>query len=232
MSTRERKRSGSLPKHVLDVQRKLSKLLEHDLKPIADKLIGNGPDLVRMWKQLYKCGATTQNGYYDDLWVWAFLEEAGTASARPTVELLSEKRKQALSEEIEFLASKLSNLLTDNGLDAHLIYIEGPRTNGFCLYESATDRVRLSVGESRNQMLNIATGALPMISEYCREVIAVNQATGTSVRNALAIRFARLMAVRNHDRFGDALTGAIATATNAIYETNYSASDIMNLLSR
>jgi hypothetical protein len=216
-----------LPKEVTRVQQQLSRDPSHELFHIAEKLIKNTPDLVAMWNALKRPAEQ------DDLWVWGFLRAVESASALPPYHYVRKRERDELSEKITKLATKLSQALVVNKLDGHLIHNKGKIFNGFLLYEDFGESNQAGIDDDDLDKLKIST----LITEFAERATSKIKETptrGKSAKNVMAIRFIRLLAERNSQwyQYGKPLNSVVATATNAMYKTDYSASDVTNLLTR
>jgi len=209
-----------LPKDVVTVRKCLELDRSDDLYEIANKLIGNSPELIGMWRSL-------ERRKIGDLehWVWSFLGAAVDASNLPPFHYKSLKARRELSDRIATLAKNLSSELEQNELDGHLIYSDGKIFNGFFLYEDFGESNQARIDADQCKKLPVST-VIQRISDRAVEKIENEPMPGKVGANVRAIRFVRIVAERNKRMYGDPLNAVIATAVNAIFEKSYEESDI------
>lgn len=229
-----------LPEHVQKTRNYLLKIEPDYYNPksyikTALKLTENTPELLTMWKSLLRQEIRVLKKHgselYDDLWVSAFLEAAHNASNLPSYHYISQRERDELSDQITKVSNQLIRLLKINDLDPHIIFNEGKIFNGFFLFEDFGWSNRARIEESGTPKLKVSQ-LINRIAERSREKIAEEPLPGKASRNAMAIRFIRLLADRNIYRFDMPLNKVVATAANVLFDTQYTASDIRKLLSR
>ena len=118
-----------------------------------------------------------------------------------------------------------------NQLDVHLIHNEGGSFCGFYFYEEFGESNRYKIDKSNKQKLSVCD-LISQVEERARECIRDQPLPGKGGENAKAIRFARKVALHNERAYGARLNQVTATATNAVYGTDYSSSDIAKLMNR
>ena len=229
-----------IPSVVLDVKNKIEGVdsdYSEDLKEVAKKLIvdtteeltgdnteeltgDNTSDLVSMWKAIEK-----RSDPVDDLWVWGFLEDVENAVQLPRYHYISKSERVELVSDINKLTHKLSLKLESNDLDGHLFYNPGAMNEGFCIYEDFDAHHQAQINELAVKKIELTT-LLNEISERSRRKVLEEPLAGKAGKNNRAIRFMRNMAIRNRKLYGQPLNKVIMSATNALFETNYTEIDI------
>jgi len=236
----------SLPKVVKQVRDYLIATPSHDLFDISRKLIpedapeddglGDNPlDLVGMWVTLerrYKPSAKRPIDYSDDdLWVWSFLSSAASARQIPKFQRKTPDQCGELLAEIQKLSKKLGDKLKHNGLDCHLVALEGEIFNGIHVYEDFGDSNRYRIDRDGTPKV-LFSDVLNCMAERAAKVVRNDYIDGKKGKNFEAIRFIRIIAARNVQLYGSQLNAVLATAANAIFGTKYPESAITNLLNR
>lgn len=217
-----------LPKDVRRARKALSRGMYRKWTNIADKLVADTPELVRMWRTL--------EGLKDPdeppvIWVWNFLHASFDASNLPPYHYKSKADRIELADTIEKLATRLARALEVNGLDAHLIHNNGKIFNGFFLYEDFGDSNRASIDADGVNKLKVSA-LIKGIAERAKQKISDEPMPGKSGANVKAIRFIRKIAAQNKRSYRKVLNAVTATAANAIFGTHYAEGDITNLLAR
>jgi hypothetical protein len=208
---------GGLPSVVLDVRIKID---SEGLKDIARKLIVDTPDLVSMWKAIEK-----RSDLVDDLWVWRFLEAVEKAACLPRYHYKSKAERVELVSEIDKLSRKFLLKLESNNLDVHLYYNPGAMFEGFYIYEDFEENHQAGINELAVNKIELTT-LLNEISERSRRKVLEEPLAGKAGKNNRAIRFMRNMAIRNRKLYDRPLNKVIMSATNALFDTNYTEIDI------
>ena len=231
---------SGIPSVVLDVKNKIEGVdsgYSEDLKEVVKKLIvdttkklivdtteelivDNTSDLVSMWKAIEK-----RSDLVDDLWVWRFLEAVEKAARLPRYHYKSKAERVELVSEIDKLSRKLSLKLKSNDLDEHLFYNPGAMFEGFYIYEDFEENHQAAINELAVKKIELTT-LLNEISERSRRKVLEDPLAGKAGKNNRAIRFMRNMAIRNRKLYGQPLNKVIMSATNALFETNYTEIDI------
>lgn len=196
------------------------------LSEIAARLTVESPELQKMWKTL-----EARKAGDDDIWVWAFLSAAADAANIPEFHNLNAKKRNQLAEKISKQARLLAELLQKNELDAHLVYLQAGIFDGFYLYESFSQETRAYIDKARLKKLALS-GLLISMNQDCSERLLDEPEKGKQGKNAHAIRFIRVLGKRNTRRYGSSLNSVLMAAANAIFDTQYSESDIAHLLNR
>jgi hypothetical protein len=217
---------SKLPEQVQQVKAILASEPSHPCFEIAQKLIDENPENISMWESL---GRRRVN--QDDLWVWHFLRSALRASALPRYHYMPLRDRNELSDRIDRLSKELSQALKTNDLDFHIIHTDGKIFNGFYAFEdfgvSNQERIEAD-GTNKLQISKL----LKSVAERSKNIIAEEPLPGKAGINVKAIRFIRLMAKFNLNFYKTPLNMVLSTATNSIFGTNYTESDIRKLLSR
>jgi hypothetical protein len=213
-----------LPKQVAAFKGKMSD--DDSVFEVATKLIAEDPNLVAMWRSLEK-----RNRSGDDLWISAFLTAIADAVVLPAYHYLSGAKRRALEKSISVLANELAKTLESNKLDVNLIYIDNLSVRGFYAFEDFGDTNRQRI-DADNRVKLHSTRLLREIAERSATKIRHDPLPGKAAKNAAAIHFARRVAARNVWAYGKPLNDVVATATNALFGTSYSAQEIEKLRSR
>ena len=223
---------SGIPSVVLDVKNKIEGVdsdYSEDLKEVAKKLIvdtteelivDTTSDLVSMWKAIEK-----RSEPVDDLWVWGFLEAVEKAARLPRYHYKSKAERGELVSDINKLSRKFLLKLESNDLDGHLFYNPGAMNEGFCIYEDFDAHHQAQINELAVKKIELTT-LLNEISERSRRKVLEEPLAGKAGKNNRAIRFMRNMAIRNRKLYGQPLNKVIMSATNALFETNYTEIDI------
>ncbi len=216
-----------LPQDVLSVQKQLLMEPSHTCAGVAGKLISNSPEIVTMWKSLERNKIGD-----DDLWVRCFLHCAARASELPKYHYLPQKSRESLAQEIIELAEKFTTALVDNKLDVHLVHCTGINFNGFYWYEDFSEKNQSYIDDKEEAKIHM-NELINSLAKRAAKIINEEPQHGKSGKNVRAIRFARMLAEHN-SLFGrtSPLLAVVATATNAIFDTNYDESAVHRLLNR
>ncbi len=214
-----------IPPEVSAVRRQLLRQPRHELADIAAKLISDDPEIVAMW-----CALKRRSKHHsDDLWVWAFLKIAIAASRPPTA--LTKGQRHELAGRIAKLAKRLVGALRVCEQDTSIIFSDSRNFNGFFIYEDFGDSNRKRIDATGNPKLKAST-LIEHVADRAKRKIINAPAPGKSGRNAKAVYFVRVLAMRNLSVFSQPLHGVVATAANALFNTSYSESDVRNHLAR
>mgnify|MGYP000435633241 CR=1 FL=1 len=214
---------SGIPSVVLDVKNKIEGVdsdYSEDLKKIAKKLTIDTLDLVNMWKAIEKRSDTV-----DDLWVWGFLEAVEKAARLPRYHYKSKAERGELVSDINKLSRKFLLKLESNDLDVHLLYNPGAMFEGFYIYEDFDANHQAQINEIAVNKIELTT-LLNEISERSRRKVLEEPLAGKAGKNNRAIRFIRNMAIRNRKLYDQPLNKVIMSATNALFDTNYTEIDI------
>lgn len=219
---------AGLPPDVLKVGEYLKHSQGNELSHIASLLIvDDNPDIAAMWKSLEKRKPSLSN---DDLWVYAFLEAAKNSHDIPSFCLLSKKDRDDLNESVKSLNS-VARKLVSSELDMHLVHCRGTLFNGLYFFEDFGLKNQHQIDEAGDEKVLISR-LLNALSDRLIKRLEEEPQGGKVGRNAHAIRFARALAGRFQIYYGETLLAVIATATNAMFQMEYTESDIRKLLSR
>jgi hypothetical protein len=204
-----------LPEAVQRLKRNLSNEPEflRELGSVADKLLRETPALKAMWQ------AIASRSDPRDPWVMIFLSAAKGASELPAFYYKPGTERRKLSSDIERAPNRLTRLIEENGLDAHVIYSNGVNFNGFYVYEGfgESNRARIDATEAKKLAF---TQLIKFAACYAQERIAEVRARGKSRRNVRAIRFARLLAENNNSYYAERLLAVTAAGNrNGIHST-------------
>jgi len=211
---------SNLSSVVLDVRNKIDSDDSESLKEVAQELIVDTPDLVSMWKAIEKRSDTV-----DDLWVWRFLEDVENAARLPRYHYKSKAERVELVSDINKLARKFLLKLESNDLDVHLLYNPGAMFEGFYIYEDFEENHQAQINEIAVNKIELTT-LLNEINERSRRKVLEDPLAGKAGKNNRAIRFMRNMAIRNRKLYDRPLNKVIMSATNALFDTNYTEIDI------
>lgn len=218
----------TIPDEVLTVARNILKDSGEPLAPVTRALVNTeDANHPRMWKAV----KGRSNGD-DDLWVWAFLNAAKTASEPPPYQRMTKREREALSDRVSAACNALVSELRRNGLDFHIFHSEGKMFRGYFAFEDFGDSNRRCIEDDAAIDLIAASKIVDEISFRTRTLLEGCGATGKRGRNADAIHFARHLATRNLACYGTSLLGVVATATNSLFETTYTEQAISGLLNR
>lgn len=226
---RHQQRSANLPIDVESVRQVLSRDPSHELSEVAAKLIKKTPDLAAMWETLRELDAGKDD--WSQYWVWCFLRSAALAINLPRYYYLSGESKRALAGRIASLGKKLSQALIVNNLDVSLIYSDGKNFNGFLIFEDFGEANQGRIDAAGTQKLRVSKLIRDVAERSTRQILDEAPA-GKAGKNVQAIRFARLIAAQNMRLYREPLNVVTATATNALFGTNYEAKDIQMLQRR
>jgi len=213
-----------------DVERLRQKLPKHpgireELGEAACKLLNDSPELAAMWR------AIERRSEKRDPWVAIFLGFVKEASQLPPFHYVSAEDRRRLGNRIQRLSGELTKLLDENELTEHLIFSNGKMFHGFFFYEDFGESNRARIDQAGEVRLKISD-VIRESAKRSRERIKEEPGRGKVGRNVRAVRFARMVAERNLSYYGEKLYSVTATATNAVYGTDYSESDISNLMVR
>ena len=219
---------NELPKDVRRAKAAISRGMYSEWAGIADKLICDAPDLVAMWRELerLKC--------IDDpppIWVWHFLRASFDASNLPPYHYKSKAERRDLVKNITTSADCLVRTIKANGLDVSLIHNDGKLFNGFFFYEDFGESNRASIDADKVNKLRVSE-LIESFATRAKAEIEEEPMPGKKGANVMAIRFVRMIGKNNQRMYGKPLNTVTATATNAIFATSYTPSDISNLLKR
>ena len=195
---------------------------------IAGKLIVDTPELVGMWRTLERLKHPNEP---PPIWVWNFLGDAFDASTLPPYHYKSKAERRELIEIIRNSSVALANTLTVNELDLHLVKGDGYLFNGYFAYEDFGDSNRKRIDIQGDLKLKMSY-AITQTAERAIQKITDEPMPGNVGVNVRAVRFIRIIAANNTRRHGEAFNTLTAAAANAIFETNYTPSDVTNLLAR
>ena len=213
-----------LPLPVTFVARDLSGELE-SLRP----LLNDTHDLGVMWRSVEK----HHESYPGDLprqWVYDFLWRAHGSMQEPGYLRLNAADRKSTAAKIEKLTAELTKILEQNGLDFRLVDNRGHNFNGHYILDDFSEKLRLGMEEENADHIISATRVLSAISQRSREKLLDDSIRGKSGANAEAIRFARrLVESLSFGGLRDPLNQVVATATNTLYGTEYTAGHIVNL---
>ncbi len=197
---------------------------QRDFGGIANKLIRETPELVAMWRAIERRSESR------DPWVWIFLSHLLVASRLPPYQYLSAEDRRDLSSNIVRLSNRLVRLIEKNELDLTLIFGTGVNFPGFRFYEDFGEINQAQIDAAEKEKLSVcrlirevATRATEKIKEPVR---------GKAGNNVRVIRFVRSLADSNRGYYNAPLLLVVATAANALFGTEYSESDVSNLLTR
>jgi hypothetical protein len=153
------------------------------------------------------------------------------AANPPAYFLKNASERRELCERIGALTKELARALQANDLDAQLIYTDSATFPGFRFYEDFGESNRARIDDREIEKLSFVR-LLSAIAERSARVVGKAPRPGKSGRNARAIRFARALTIDNTIRLSGPLYAVTATATNALFQTEYSKSDIRKLIKR
>ncbi|WP_224983565.1 hypothetical protein [Geomonas agri] len=197
----------------------------------GDALGTEQPALLEMWVTLekYEMKNPRFHEISEDCWVYIFLEKVASAMDFPRAHDKNTADRLELSDSISKLSSELANLLRRNELDCHIVHLPGPIFKGFMVYEDLVQKRQDRI-DSQGMIKVKFSEMLNVIAGRAKDIIAEAPTSGKFGTNAAARRFARIINDHNINRYGSPLFHVTATATNALYGTNYVKGDIHALV--
>ena len=164
-----------------------------ELYEVAQKLVVDSPDIVKMWKSIER--AEKQRGYSTDAdywWVKCFLDSAKKSSRLPDFHYIPANERRELQLSITKLTKQLTILLEKNQLAGHLVHCDGSIFNGFYIYEDFSESNQARINDSGTHKLKI-TDLMKKVEERANEIIETEPLQGKTGTNVAAIRFVRLV---------------------------------------
>ncbi|MBA2492432.1 MAG: hypothetical protein H0V34_12280, partial [Gammaproteobacteria bacterium] len=207
-----------------DVSRVRSRLRGYDRDgylPFLEKLASDDRECIRMWKALERRKVGD-----DDLWVTSFLGAVQHAANYPDYHYLSPRKQKNLTKKIMKAADRLISVLDENGLDCHVIYLDGKNFSGFYVAEEFNDPDGARHYAKKEVLASVLIRHLVERAEQEITSTTAPRATG----NVRAIMFARALAERHEWQYHTPLLAVIATATNRLFDTSYEQGDIHKLI--
>ncbi|HEY8095138.1 MAG TPA: hypothetical protein VIE65_03475 [Methylobacter sp.] len=218
----------TLPDGVIKARKAILRDTDNSLREIAKKLITDDIEIVKMWEALQRRD-TNPDQYWH--WVNGFLSAVNDANTLPAYHYLNKQSRKDLITRINELAGEFARVLKVNELDGQLIFLDGKMFNGFHLFED--------FGESNQAQINVAgveklavSWIIEAIATRAIEKIQNEPQEGKKSKNVRAVRFVRALAKRNMLWFNEPLLAVLATAANALHDTEYTEADISKLLNR
>ena len=164
-----------------------------ELYEVAQKLVVDSPDIVKMWKSIER--AEKQRGYSTDAdywWVKCFLDSAKKSSRLPDFHYIPANERRELQLSITKLTKQLTILLEKNQLAGHLVHCYGSIFNGFYIYQHFSESNQARINDSGTHKLKI-TDLMKKGDERANEIIETEPLQGKTGTNVAAIRFVRLV---------------------------------------
>ena len=214
-----------LPKDVLEVKKQIQLYPNEPLNSVILHLTNNEPDIIAMWKTL-KSRELEQNS----LWVWGFLTNVYSFRDLPSFHYKSIKERKNISDKIYKNCNELIKILSENELEAHLSYSESNPIKTIYIYESQNEETKKRI-DAEGSKLKISL-FLEEFKKYCEKKLTIELIDGKSGKNSKAIRFIRMLVKKNKEKYGQPLNSVVATASNILFQTDYSESDIAKLINR
>ena len=214
-----------LPKDVVQFRQIVLQSPEHPYQPIVRKLIVNNPELVSMWRTVERRSRKT------DPWVGIFISQVHDAARPPAYVLKNRTERRELCERIGKLTAELARALSANDLDAQLIFSDSSNFPGFRFYEDFGESNRARIDDLELEKLSFVR-LLSAIAERSERLVEEAEKPGKSGKNSRAVRFARTLTIDNSIRLKGPLYAVTAAATNALFGTTYSKSDVRKLIKR
>lgn len=183
-----------------------------------------------MWDSIFRA-EQENNDDLDNRWVLNFLDAVADASNFPAYALISGTGRRDLIKEIHRHTKALEKIYTNQNFNQHLISNDGQFFHGFYTYEIVKDGNSERI-ENKGRPKVSVVDALQFFAERAEDAINESAHRGKAGKNIEAIRFIRILAERNVERYGRPLIAAIRTATLALHGIEYDDSDISNLLHR
>ena len=238
----------AFPAHVIEIKEQLK---EHAVRdPYKAKLLGilcklTEPkaavfleDLEGMWRALEK--RTDSADLEDGNWVVHFLRAALEASALPPYASISGQDRRELMDKIKELSKELSEILSEDDLDAHVVlsnerlldYKTLSAVEGLYVLEDLCEFERSLAGTSDciNEIVSFLTLLNFFVERSDKKIGSIGNRSKAG-ENSGAVGFVRALGKRNQLLYGKKtrLNKVLATAVNAIFATKYAESDIANL---
>lgn len=217
----------SFPEQVIDVKEEMQRTGDDRLE-ILKKLTeseqnDNKEECEKLWMILYQ-----EHRSFSDvdtsLWVYSFLDAVKEFTQLPERFYMSSTDRKENIKKIKSYTGKLKKLYLSVGLDSELILNNGQFFHGFQAQEgcfNSFDKCDHS-NEKREVSKVSITETLDFFSEYAEEELSEASYLGKKADNIKAIRFARLLAERNMERYGKQLEEVIENAIILIYNVRYS----------
>ena len=193
---------------------------------IMDKLTlpprGYVKEYEKMWKDIHDISAAK-----NDNWVLSFLDSVISAVELPPHSYINGQHRKDLREKIRLHAGQLINLCVIYGLDMHVSNAPG----GSLVCE---DLKNFAHGDLDRKMRNKRsfTKILEVFAERSDEALKKSTLKGKADKNVKVKKFIRILGAYNKQTYKKPLNSVLRTAAFAIYQVDYPASDIVNLLNR
>lgn len=184
-------------------------------------------DYVNMWKTFRR----NMHDPCDTMWASCFIEQVKNAYHLPPYYYLNNKERAALIDRINSLSNNLKNILKTNELETQLVSIEGKIFNGMYIFEEFGEKNQALMTEDDCHKAYLSGIMDLMLGNACERISEANT-SGKKAKNIEAIRFIRLMSEHNIKYYNNPLNSVIKTATFALYDIDYSDSDIHNIVNR
>ncbi|OOY36508.1 hypothetical protein [Solemya velum gill symbiont] len=201
---------------------------EDEKKDLIRKLVSTTPEVIKMWQTYERWRLETDT---DEFCVSSLLGRIQWAYKRPAFHYKTPKERTELLEKIEKHSKQLINLVKSSDLDIHIIYTPAGIFKGFTCYEDYSESNQWAI-DSENVDKLLFSNMLKSFIERSEKELNAPMVEAKNSKNMAAIKFVRTLADGNKRRYGVALNTAVATATNALFDTKYTAVSIANLLNR
>lgn len=223
--------TSQYPKHVNECIQELEKSEDTARLALLHKLApkygdANFLSCKKMWKSLESISASKD----DTIWVHAFLGNVEDAQSLPPYYYENKKYRDNLLETVNKHTDALINVIEKEKLEAHLYYdtsiMFGP---GYYCYEDLSDSSRRDIDDTGVLKIAFSRFLDGIRDRISMEVNKAQDGTKAS-KNIEAIRFVRILSEQLKRKYKKPLLSVIATATNVLYESDYSKSDISPLI--
>ena len=228
------RRQIDFPPHVLEVKEYLRKN-DTECFSVMKKLteakdLEKLEDLKRMWRSLETAikKQPPRLGSPKEQWVYFFVSYASGYSDMPRYYYQTKSQRKKLVEGLKKLTGQLARKLKDNKLDHHLAYSDS--RNILYFYEKLDFLDFHRARKSPLEKPTITEMLTRLVEALEREVPSLRQSRTDSYEKARP--FVYNMGKYLKSVHGSYLTTALATATNALFNRNYSAADIQHILKR
>lgn len=219
---------SNLPIEVVFVRRELSRNADSPLHSLLD-LLSDQPETAAMWRSIERNMVRLEPDR-PKAWVYEFLWMVHEAMDEPDHHQMNAAGRLELADQIDKLTAKLREILAQNDLDCRLVDLRGHNFSGIYVLDDFSEPNRTRIEDSEQDHIVDATKILEMLAKRSRAKLLAESPKGKSGANAAAIRFARrLSRTISLDGLGNPLNMVVATATNALFETNYEPHHIANL---